>query len=165
MSKLFLLRHAHAGWAQPGMRDAERPLDDAGRAEAIETGRLMQEAGHAAAVTLCSTAMRTRETLLGIKTGGAEAGREVFVDALYHGGVDDYLAAIGENGVDTPLLLIGHNPVMHDLAQFLCNSGEQDAMDRLHTGFPTSGLAVIRITGAPGALSSGSGFLEAFLKP
>ena len=27
MSRLFLLRHAKAGWAEPGMRDFDRPLE------------------------------------------------------------------------------------------------------------------------------------------
>lgn len=147
------------------MRDVERPLDAGGRADAIETGRQMRDAGHSAAATLCSTAVRTRETLLGIKTGGAEVGRELFLEALYSGGVDDYLSAIHEHGTDARLLLVGHNPVMHDLAHLVCGAGEPGALDALNSGFPTSGLAVIRISGSLANLSSGSGFLEAFLTP
>ncbi|TIT71355.1 MAG: hypothetical protein E5W60_08310 [Mesorhizobium sp.] len=34
VSKLYLLRHAKAGWALPGVRDFDRPLDASGIADA-----------------------------------------------------------------------------------------------------------------------------------
>ncbi len=34
MNRLFLLRHAKAGWALPGVRDFDRPLDASGIADA-----------------------------------------------------------------------------------------------------------------------------------
>ena len=42
MSWLYLLRHAKAGWAAPGMRDFDRPLDDTGLADAEAMGRTMR---------------------------------------------------------------------------------------------------------------------------
>ncbi|RUX92559.1 histidine phosphatase family protein, partial [Mesorhizobium sp. M7A.F.Ca.CA.004.04.1.1] len=38
MSRLYLLRHAKAGWALPGMRDFDRPLDASGRSDAEMMG-------------------------------------------------------------------------------------------------------------------------------
>ena len=32
--RLYLVRHAHAAWATPGVSDFDRPLDDTGRFEA-----------------------------------------------------------------------------------------------------------------------------------
>ncbi|RUZ11954.1 histidine phosphatase family protein, partial [Mesorhizobium sp. M7A.F.Ca.US.007.01.2.1] len=42
MSRLYLLRHAKAGWALPGMRDFDRPLDASGRADAEMMGAAMR---------------------------------------------------------------------------------------------------------------------------
>ncbi|TIX99998.1 MAG: histidine phosphatase family protein, partial [Mesorhizobium sp.] len=42
MSKLYLLRHAKAGWALPGMRDFDRPLDASGIADAETMGAAMR---------------------------------------------------------------------------------------------------------------------------
>ncbi|TIV15839.1 MAG: histidine phosphatase family protein, partial [Mesorhizobium sp.] len=38
MSRLYLLRHAKAGWALPGVRDFDRPLDESGKADAEAMG-------------------------------------------------------------------------------------------------------------------------------
>ena len=42
MSRLFLLRHAKAGWAEPGMRDFDRPLEPLGRTDADAIGAAMR---------------------------------------------------------------------------------------------------------------------------
>ena len=77
MDRLFLLRHARAGWALPGVRDFDRPLDATGQAEAEATGEAMRTSGYIPDVTLCSNARRARETLAGV------AGIVLFVTASH----------------------------------------------------------------------------------
>jgi phosphohistidine phosphatase len=164
LSRLYLLRHAKAGWAQPGMRDFDRPLDATGRADAEATGQAMREHAYVPDVTLCSNAKRARQTLEGI-AGSADTGRVIFLDHLYSEDAAGYLQLVREHGRHGSLLVIGHNPMMEDLALALSERGEPAALAMLGLGFPTSGLAVIRFDASLSGVTPGKGFLEAFLTP
>jgi phosphohistidine phosphatase len=163
-SRLFLLRHARAGWAAPGMRDFDRPLDASGIAEAEAMGMAMRAGGYVPDLTLCSNARRARQTLEGI-AGHTDTGRVLFSDALYSEDAAGYLSIIRENGAAGSLLVIGHNPMMEDLAMAISGSGDQDARATLNSGFPTSGLAVIHFDSSLAAAAPGRGHLEEFLTP
>ncbi|MBL8581130.1 MAG: histidine phosphatase family protein [Rhizobiaceae bacterium] len=164
MSKLYLMRHAKAAWAAPGMRDFDRPLEARGRRDAEAIGQAMQERGLLPELTLCSGARRTRETLEGVARN-ADIGRVVYSDALYNGNPGDYLAGIGEYGEYSAILVIGHNPMMEDLASALAPRGEQAARAAIASGFPTAGLAVIALPGGLTDIAPGIGYLEAFILP
>lgn len=164
MKRLYLLRHAKAGWAMPGIRDFDRPLDEVGHADAEATGMAMAAAGYVPDLTLCSNARRARETLEGI-AGNADIGRVLFFDQLYTEDATGYLALIREHGSFGSLLVIGHNPMMEDLAMAVAGDGEQEARDALASGFPTSGLAVIRFDHGLDEATTGTGYLEAFVTP
>lgn len=164
MNRLYLLRHAKAGWAMPGVRDFDRPLDKVGQADAEATGMAMAAAGYVPDLTLCSNARRARETLEGI-AGNADIGRVLFFDQLYTEDATGYLALIREHGSFGSLLVIGHNPMMEDLAMAIAPDGEDEARNALAGGFPTSGLAVVRFEHGLDAARTGAGHLEAFLTP
>lgn len=164
MSRLYLLRHAKAGWALPGVRDFDRPLDATGIADAEATGAAMRSGGYIPELTLCSNARRARQTLEGI-AGHADTGRVVFTDDLYSADAAGYFEKILDNGRHSSVLVIGHNPMMEDLAMAVSGAGEENALHTLHAGFPTSGLAVIRFEGDLSKAELGSGYLEAFLTP
>lgn len=164
MSKLYLLRHAKAGWALPGVRDFDRPLDESGIADAEAMGAAMRTGGHVPDLTLCSNARRCRQTLEGI-AGHADTGRVLFFDKLYTEDAAGYLATIQEHGSAGSLLVIGHNPMTEDLAMALAGSGDEEARETLAHGFPTCGLAAIRFTGDLAGAEPGAGYLEEFLVP
>ncbi|MBX3578010.1 MAG: histidine phosphatase family protein [Rhizobiaceae bacterium] len=165
MSRLFLLRHAKAGWAEPGMRDFDRPLDATGRADAEAIGEMMQASSLKPDLIVCSTARRARETLDGIAPHLPPSARTVFTDGLYSTDASGYLDVIAGHGEAKAMLLIGHNPMMEDVAFALYDDGDQDAKDALVSGFPTSGLAVIRFPNGLGNAAPSKGFLEAFYTP
>ncbi|HEY4191243.1 MAG TPA: histidine phosphatase family protein [Mesorhizobium sp.] len=164
MSRLYLVRHAKAGWAMPGVRDFDRPLDASGIADAETLGAAMRAGRHVPDLTICSNALRARETLAGL-AANADTGRVVFTDVLYSGDANSYLATIRENGARGSLLLIGHNPMMEDLALAVSGDGDETARATLAYGFPTCGLAAIRFEGSLGEARLGSGYLEVFLTP
>ena len=164
MSRLFLLRHAKAGWALPGVRDFDRPLDASGHADAEATGAAMRTGGYVPDITLCSNARRARETLEGI-AGHADTGRVLFFDKLYSEDAAGYLSMIQENGSNGSVLVIGHNPMTEDLAMALSGDGEANARAALNSGFPTSGLAIIVFPGSLEEAAPGNGYLEAFFTP
>ena len=61
--KLFLMRHAKSDWADSSLSDMERPLNARGRASAPLMARWIQSHRSIPDVVLCSTAIRTRQTL------------------------------------------------------------------------------------------------------
>ena len=164
VSTLFLLRHAKAGWAAPGMRDFDRPLDGTGMGDAAAMGEVMRSRAYVPDITLCSNAARARQTLEGV-AGSADTGRVVFLDKLYTEDATGYLELIQENGGYGSILLIGHNPMIEDLAMAIAASGDPDALSMLALGFPTSGLAVIHFENGLARLEPGKGYLEAFHTP
>jgi phosphohistidine phosphatase len=164
VGRLFLLRHAKAGWALPGVRDFDRPLEASGRADAEAAGAEMHCRGYVPDITLCSNALRARETLEGI-AGHADTGRVLFCDKLYSDDAAGYLALIHENADSGSVLVIGHNPMMEDLAAAISGSGDPSARAALSSGFPTAGLAVIAFPGSLKHASPGNGYLEAFYMP
>lgn len=164
MSLLLLLRHAKSGWAKPGMRDFDRPLDETGRADAEAIGAAMLGRGYLPDVVLCSTALRTRETLERI-SASIGIRDTVYVDALYSGDGGAYLDTIRLVGDAQTALLVGHNPMTEDIAIALSGGGSEGGMAALSRGFPTSGLAVVRFPGALRDAAPGKGCLEAFLSP
>ncbi|AZO12774.1 MULTISPECIES: histidine phosphatase family protein [unclassified Mesorhizobium] len=164
MSRLYLFRHAKAGWALPGVRDFDRPLDESGIADAEAMGDAMRTRNYVPDVTLCSNAKRARQTLEGL-AGRTDLGRVLFFDTLYSEDAAGYLDIIRKNGSAGSLLVIGHNPMTEDLAIAVSGDGEEAARGLLNYGFPTSGLAVVRFPGNLAEADRGSGFLEAFLTP
>jgi len=164
VSTLYLLRHAKAGWALPGMRDFDRPLDSTGNADAEMVGNTMRDRHYIPEITICSNAARARQTLEGI-AGAADTGRVVFMDKLYSEDSAGYLEIIQRHGTHDSILIIGHNPMMEDLALAVAGSGDEAALSMLHLGFPTSGLAVIEFAGGLTNAAPGKGHLSAFLTP
>lgn len=70
MTRLFLLRHAKAKWAEPGSRDYDRALDETGKADAAKVALAMQSAGYLPELVLCSGAKRARDLGSGIRPAG-----------------------------------------------------------------------------------------------
>jgi len=164
LSRLYLLRHAKAGWALPGVRDFDRPLDQSGMADAEAIGEAMRARNYVPDVTLCSNAKRARQTLEGL-AGHTDTGRVLFFDTLYSEDAAGYLDIIRKNGCADQLLVIGHNPMTEDLAMAVSGDGEEAARGMMKHGFPTSGLAVVRFPGKLAEAAQGNGYLEAFLTP
>ncbi len=162
MSRLFLLRHAKAGWAEPGMRDFDRPLDATGEEDARTTGIAMRDGGYLPELVICSGARRARETLEGI-TKNLTTGRIIYTDGLYNTDAAGYVDIIREAPAVGSILMVGHNPMMEDVAFALSGDGDEGARHAMVAGFPTSALAVIRFPGTFAEAAPGKGYLETFL--
>jgi phosphohistidine phosphatase len=164
VAKLYLLRHAKAGWAMPGVRDFDRPLDETGHGDAESTGDTMSINGFVPDLTVCSGALRARQTLEGV-AAKADTGKIVFDDNLYMADAAGYLDIIRAHCSADSILIIGHNPMMEDLAMAVSGDGDELAKSTLNRGFPTSGLAVIRFDEGLCAAAPTRGFLESFHAP
>lgn len=163
LSRLYLLRHAQAAPAAPGMADFDRPLDRRGLADARAVGEAMAAGGHRPALVLCSAARRALETWAGVETAlGPPAGGVRFLRALYGADARGYVDAVHAVGDEADsVMIVGHNPTVEETACLLARDGAA----RIGPGFPTSGLAVLRFDGALSAVGPGAGVLEAYLRP
>lgn len=147
MPTLIVLRHAKAV-AGLGLADIDRPLNDRGRRDAAATGDWLRDNGLVPDLVLCSTAVRTRETLEGL----ALESEVSFESSIYDNDADTLLSLVREagDGVRT-LLLVGHNPSVHQLVHDLTGEAPE--------AFPTCALAVIELSGEWSDAWRGSGVL------
>ena len=156
-SRLYLLRHARSAWAEPGGRDHGRALDERGEGEAGRLGEILRERGVSFDRTVCSSALRARQTLdtIGLSLC-LEPPRDS--DDLYALGPDAYWSAVRAAGSARSLLVVGHNPTIEVFALSLAAT-EPAALE---AGFPTCGLAIFEAPGAFDALQPGTArFVEA----
>jgi phosphohistidine phosphatase len=167
MRRLLLLRHAKTERLQPGGRDHDRVLAERGRSDAPNLGLYMTRHGLVPDRAIVSTAARTRETWDLVAAEFKNAPPVSFDDRLYDATPKAILAVVKEAKPELgTLLLVGHNPGMQELAAALTASGNLEARQRLHEGFPTSGLAVIEFAlEAWSRLHPQSGRLERFVTP
>jgi phosphohistidine phosphatase len=161
---IYLLRHAKSSWDDPGLPDHERPLAPRGRRAGKQMAEHLRETGVAPELVLCSSAVRTRQTLDLIRAALGDTAVEV-EDGLYGAGSDDLLDRLRSLPDSTSsVLLLGHNPGLEQLALLLAGSG--DELDRLQAKFPTGALATIAVPPAPwSSLNEGDGELTAFVVP
>ncbi|MER6126132.1 histidine phosphatase family protein [Streptomyces sp. NPDC001795] len=143
LRRLVVLRHAKSAWPV-GVADHERPLAPRGRRDAPAAGRALAEADCLPDLALCSTAVRARQTW---ELASAQWGTPPPVrleSRLYAADVSDLLEAVREAPAQVgTLLLIGHNPGLAELVLELAGDGLDDALERVHTKFPTSAIAVL----------------------
>lgn len=116
MIQLILARHAKSDWADEGLDDHDRPLNDRGRRDAPAMARAVLRRGVRPEVLLSSTAVRARTT--------ADAFAEEFeVDvtedaALYLAEADGLLDAARSSGA-REVMVVAHDPGMSELVSRL----------------------------------------------
>lgn len=142
--RIYLVRHAHAAWPAPGMRDYDRPLDAAGLEEAAVLAQLIADNNHQPSLVYCSSAVRCQQTLeiiLPKLTGSPEV---TLHSPLYSENFETYLHLINENAERAPgsIMIIGHNPMLEETAEALLLHDRRGLAEALSEGFPTAGLFV-----------------------
>lgn len=126
---LLLMRHAKSDWNQSGLADIDRPLNQRGRSAAPLMAEWMVQNSYLPDSILCSSAVRTRQTLeLMIQrwTAIQEHGPKIVLptvivdDGLYLASDAHILAAAKFNAENDEakhcILVLGHNPGMEVLA-------------------------------------------------
>lgn len=165
MSRLLLLRHARAAWAEPGMRDFDRPLNAAGRQEADAIGATMLDAGYLPDRVICSNAKRARETWDAVARYLRATSDVIFTDKLYITDAAGYANVVAKNAEIDTLLLVGHNPMIEDVCFAMAPGGDEAAVAARSSGFPASGLAVLAFPGSLADAAPSRGRLDAFVTP
>ncbi|MCI9856994.1 SixA phosphatase family protein [Microbacterium proteolyticum] len=122
MIQLILARHAKSDWADEGLDDHDRPLNDRGRRDAPAVARTVQRAGVRPAVILTSTALRARQTAEAF--GKAFEVEVVERPELYLAASDGLLDAARASGVDE-VMVVAHDPGMSSLVSRLADRNER----------------------------------------
>ena len=141
MKTLLLLRHAKSAWSDPRLADHDRPLNARGeRAAKAMADHFAQQAPRPDLI-LCSTALRTRQTLAPLLKRLGEPAPPVSLDR-------------------------GHNDGIGDLARMLAGSGPAEDLANLREKYATGALATFRLPDGPWhTLAPGSAELTAFVRP
>src|SRR5262245_23008202 len=117
MLTLSLLRHAKSSWADPRLKDFERPLNERGEEAAPRMGAFMARRGIAPELILCSTAVRARQTLEFVRPHLRGNPKVVYEDTLYLASPSVMLKHIGKVPAKVHhAMLVGHDPGLHTLA-------------------------------------------------
>lgn len=162
MRTLYLLRHAKSSWDDPELPDHERPLAPRGLRDAKRIGKHLGGLGVTPALVLCSSAVRTQETLDLLRPALGEVAVQV-EEQLYGASSEMLLERIRSIPDELgSVLLIGHNPGVQDLVLALASSGAE--LDRVEAKFPTAALATLTLPRWSN-LSPGDAELVAYVIP
>lgn len=162
LKELVLMRHAHAAHSSTGQTDAQRPLSPGGQADALAAGAWLKATCAPPEVVLCSTAQRTRETLVQLVRAGCDLPAPEFEPRIYEASLRTLLAVIesriGQQPAPSRLWLIGHNPGLEQMVFHL-----EDAA-RMH-GMPPAGIACLCLDGQGAPTGLGAARIAASWTP
>ena len=168
MRELFLFRHAKSSWSDLDLDDHDRPLNARGQRAAPMMGQYMQDNAMNPAIILCSSSVRTRQTLdLAFPDAHESELSVVYSREIYEAPPSALLQCIAtvEDEISS-LMLLGHNPGMQMLTLQLAKTAQGDALARIATKFPTAALARISFQAESWrSLSHAGGHLVQFITP
>jgi phosphohistidine phosphatase len=137
MHTLHLLRHAKSSWKE-NVEDHERQLSKKGREAAKLVGHHLPAAIGSVDLVLCSSAVRTRQTLELALSRFVTHPRCLIERDLYLANCDKLMARLRQLDETTPsVLLIGHNPGLHELAVKLATPDTARSHALTESKFPT----------------------------
>jgi phosphohistidine phosphatase len=161
---LWLLRHAKSSWDEPGLHDEDRPLAPRGEQSADRMGDYVRAAGIRPDVVLCSSALRTRQTLARVLSALGPKLEIHIEPGLYTFDAASLLERVRTIPDGVSAMLIGHNPAMQELAVRLAARG--DKLDTLAQKYPTGALAEIEFpAGSWHEIATSTGELTRFVVP
>ena len=131
---------------QGAARRRRPPAEERGRAAARAVAQMAEARRSRPNSVLCSTALRTRETL---DADPAAAWRRRRSSTTRTGFISPAPSRLLDRLRDLPdrverVLLIGHNPGLHELAQWLADGTAGPLADRLATNLATAALVAVR---------------------
>lgn len=146
MKKLILLRHAKSRWDDPALDDHDRPLNRRGKEAAPVIARWLAERGHLPELVLCSSSVRTQQTVERMRRGMPELSDPQIVPELYHaapGTMLEHLHAVPHH--ITTAMLVGHQPGLGSLTRLLSDGNTPRRCARAFEHFPTAAAAVLDV--------------------
>jgi phosphohistidine phosphatase len=143
MKQLCILRHSKAGHTNKRLLDDhERELTDKGISLCSPMAAFMQKKLEKPDNVLCSTSVRTKQTLEKIIEHTGWQIQTEYLQSLYLASLSD-LYSIIHAVPDTVnnLLIVGHNPGLHQLAIDLAGKGDKKLFREMRNHFSPPSLA------------------------
>ena len=121
MKRLYLLRHAKAGFDLTGQADADRVLTHAGKQDAIKLAYKIKGRNERIDLVYSSSAMRTRQTMDTLLEICSDCVvRTEVVPALYQASEESVLLLLESLPPQlSGVMIVGHNPAMTQLSNLL----------------------------------------------
>ncbi|MEU2002631.1 SixA phosphatase family protein [Rhodococcus sp. NPDC019627] len=158
---LILMRHGKSAYPA-GVADHDRPLAPRGRRQAAMAGDWLRAMQPPVDAVLCSTSVRTRDTL----AAAGVTAPTTFSEVLYGAYPAQVLAEIAETDASVrTLLVVGHDPGMPTTALDLAGNPDTGDAVAIREKFPTSALAVLTVPCSWAELTSSSASLTTFHVP
>ncbi len=147
MKKLILLRHAKSSWDDPGLDDHDRVLNRRGKAAVPVIGGWLSSRRHIPDLVLCSSAVRTRQTIDGLRKAIAGIPAPIIEADLYHASPERMLERLRAlPRTCSTVMLVGHQPGIGSLTRQLADGTETRRCRRAFEHFPTAAAAVLELT-------------------
>jgi len=135
--RLYITRHAKSDWANPGMDDIDRPLNERGKKDAPSMAERMKQMSYQIDHIISSNARRASDT--------ATFFHNAFPDAtlnkehqLYHADIDEIFQTCVELEPEiNNVMLVCHNPGITFFANVICGANVDNV--------PTCGVLVIDV--------------------
>lgn len=125
MKTLYLCRHAKSSWADPGMDDFDRPLNERGLRNAPFMAKTFKERGETVELIVSSPANRAIATARAFATALAITNDHFVQErAIYlaeRHALSHLVAQLPESA--DRVMLFGHNPGFTELLDHLCDAG------------------------------------------
>ncbi|MCK5425901.1 MAG: hypothetical protein KAI89_11030 [Emcibacter sp.] len=138
MKRLFLLRHAKAGF---GTSDVNRPLANRGGKDALWLGEYLKKSDLMPDHILCSSAVRAQETRSQLLEGAQSEIATIFHDDLYLAPAEQMARKLHSlKNTITAAMIIGHNPGISLLFQMLAHNPPQE---QLYLKYPTCMVTIL----------------------
>ncbi len=117
--KLHLLRHAKTDQNSSTGKDFDRKLLKKGKDQSEEMGKYFKKQNFNPSKIICSTAVRTKETITIIQKEQKINSKIEYVDELYLAEKEKIFSIISNMTENEDLFIIGHNNGLSDLASYL----------------------------------------------
>jgi phosphohistidine phosphatase len=125
MKTLLILRNARSRSKDLNLSDHDRPLDELGKDDALNMGKLIKYKDLVPDFIISSTALRAKTTAEIVAKACEYKGDIVLDNSLYEAKPEDYLAIIETlSDRHSSLLLVGHNPTIEETIQMLTDPSD-----------------------------------------
>ena len=111
MKSLYLFRHGKSDWGADYTTDHDRPLAKRGRKAAKAMGKWLRKTEQEPDYVLCSTAVRTRQTLKRAAKTWATSPEVAHTDVLYDAEPEEVVHLLRQLPIQAEdVMVIGHEP-------------------------------------------------------
>lgn len=141
MPTFYIMRHADAQSIKHFSSDKERTLSKKGHDEANKILPLIQNTFKKITLVLCSSSLRTRETLVHILPSLSSVTKILYLDTLYHADHEEILEEFNHY-LDkySDILIVGHNPGVSDFYHKVAINSESKSPRNNLESLPTSSV-------------------------